>query len=405
MPLIDIPIDILSIIFTHLPREDLTQAMLVCRVFRDIVEPLLYRSISLQSSSLSDGESVVHGVNHSTQLTGLLIILSAQPHLGRHVASLNIEVLMSSSDQSNLLGLLPHLQELSLSPPSTRLNITGHLLLKYVRLDFGDDVTEVGQQQLISRNFWTPALRTLQIEWMDLVRQEGCLFPVETYRTSPIFDLRLHVASFEDYSAEILSDILLSIKSLKRFTLDTEIDAVISHVINNWLSLDDILLALLPHADTLEYVSIAASDGSFLCRTLPSCSLMNFSSLKRLGMPESYLEYCRGSSAELVLPPAPEELQLQYQVCFNQGQEWRPHHENLNTLAGMKRTRLGALKLVVWWVQMSEAWYGSWKPRFTPQIEALVCKSREVGVLFYSVNEPYFKDTPFGSELSNPIIV
>ena len=406
LSLTDLPIDILRIIFEFLtPARNLANTMLVCCLFRDMIEPLLYRAISLQ---LRLPSNTGNGLDADGSL---LRTLSSRPQLGHHVIVLSLTELYDTesvdfSRQPKLLSLLPHLRELSLNPPSPRLNLTGHLFLRYLRLDLGEDRIYPDSEQpveIIAQNSWTPTLSTLQIEWLTLEGNWSHYFPSKTYRTSSILDLRIHLFFQEDRSVNILPDILSSIKSLKKFTLDSEDQGFISHAMRDGLSLDELCLALFPHADTLEDMVIAASDGCFLCRTFPRCVLMDFSALRRLGIPENFLEYRGGSRAELLLPPKLEELQLQHQLFFNRSEDWSPHYERLSVIAEMKRKSLLALKLVVWWTQMSEVLWGLWgNPRFTTQFEPFVSTFQEVGVLFYSVDQSYFKDTPFGTNSKDP---
>lgn len=408
LSLTDLPIEILSIIFEYLtPASNLANTMLVCCLFRDMIEPLLYRAISLQ---LRLPSNTGNGLDADGSL---LRTLSSRPQLGRHVVVLSLKELYDKESvdfnrQPKLLSLLPNLRELSLSPPSPCLNLTGHLFLKYLRLDLDEDRIYLDPEQpveLIAQNFWTPTLTTLQIEWLTLEGHWSHHFPSKTYRTSSILDLRIHMYFHNHQSVNILPDILSSIKSLKKFTLDSEVQGFTPHAIRDGLSLDELCSALFPHADTLEDMVIAASDDSFLCRTFPRCVLMDFSALRRLGIPENFLEYRSGSTAELLLPPKLEELQLQHQVRFNQSEDWSPHYERLSVIAAMKRKSLLALKLVVWWTQMSEVLWGfSLIQRFAPQFEPLVCTFQEVGVLFYSVDQQYFKYTPFGTNLEDPTI-
>lgn len=68
-------------------------------------------------------------------------------------------------------------------------------------------------------------------------------------------------------------------------------------------SLDAILSALQLHADTLKDMFIAASDGGSIRQTTLTYSIMLFSSLSKLAIQITYLDYCKGSNYDLVIPP------------------------------------------------------------------------------------------------------
>jgi hypothetical protein len=167
-------------------------------------------------------------------------------------------------------------------------------------------------------------------------------------------------------------------------------------MVQDWLSLDAILYALRLHANTLEEIVIAASDGGTLRRTVPMCSIMNFSSLKKLGIPISCLEYCIGSNCDLALPPKLEELQLQQQEFYEESSDWYSCYEALKALAERKRDCFPELKLIVWWTQISIA------SGPLPPIGNLICIFEDVDVLFSWIKHPAFKGSPFGQAFMPP---
>lgn len=314
MLLVELPTEILSVIFSCIPdRGCLVQIMQVCRLFRDMVEPLLYRSMHLQLPLTPTSRDSREGTCNLGHLPGLIGALSAQPRHSRLVKALYLQLDAPRDLDCNymikLSNLFPHLEELSLSPPSPHLDLTGMLFLKYLRLDFGAVAYYPQEVKLVLHPFWIPTLRILQIEWLELESQWEDLVLLQRHHMSPIIDLRIHASTDVDQSIGILTSLLNSVKSLKRFTLDAELDAAVSHVVQKWLSLDSILCALRFHADTLKDIVIAASDGGSICRTTQTCSYILFSSLRRLAIPISCLEYCKGSNCDLALPPKLEELQ------------------------------------------------------------------------------------------------
>lgn len=252
------------------------------------------------------------------------------------------------------------------------------LFLIYLRLDF-DDVGDYHKPvQLIAHHFWIPTLRILEIECLELESQWVDQSPLQRHQASPIIDLRIHALTNIDQSVGILPSLLNSVKSLKRFTLDAELDAVISHMVQDWLSLDAILCALRLHANTLEEIVIAVSDGSSLRRTTPTCSIMHFSSHRKLAIPISCLEYCKGSNCDIALPSKLEELQLQQQECFEGSLDWYSCYEGLKNLAKRKRDGFPEQKLIVWWTQMSIAWFELSKRRPVPPIGTLTLAFEEL---------------------------
>jgi hypothetical protein len=240
------------------------------------------------------------------QCISFLSKLPVRTQLGHHMVTLSLTVLydgsLAFSDKSKLFYFLPYLRGLPLRPPSPHLNLTGHLFLVYLQIDFRDDCIYIGPEnpiELISRHFGAPAPCTLNIEWLALEGQCSHFFPPDAYRTSHILDLHFHVLFHQDH---FVTYCLISYSQLKLsngFTFDSQVNGVISHVTNDWLSLDDLASVLLPHANTLEDMIIAGSDGSSLCQTVLRCSLMYFAALKRLGIPETFLEYRHGSTTEL----------------------------------------------------------------------------------------------------------
>ncbi|KAF9891695.1 hypothetical protein FE257_003707 [Aspergillus nanangensis] len=362
MLLKELPTEILSVIFSYIPYGGcLVQIMQVCRLFRDMIDPILYHSMRLPVA-LTPTSRDSHGDSDNLgHLPGLIGALSARPQHCRLVKVLDLQLNhpkdLDPSYKIKISNLFPSLQGLSLSPPSLYLDLTGMLDLEYLRLDFDDMAGGPQPIQLILNPFRVPTLRVLQIESLELDTQWLDLSPLQRHQRSPITDLHIHVFTHVDQPVGILTTLLNSVKSLKRFTIDAELDAVIAHMVHDWLSLDEILRALRSHADTLEDIRIAASDGGFIRRITPTHSIMLFSSLRKLALPISCLEYCEGSHCDIVLPPKLEELQLQQQECYDNIPVLYSCYEGLKALAERKRDSFPNLKLLVWWTQMSDAWF------------------------------------------------
>lgn len=396
----DLPAEILSKIITYLPHDGkLVQAMLVCRRFRNIIEPIFYRSIALQSLPPR------HRTGHTDAAANLLRTLCSRPELARYVTTVSSGrgtlYDQAYADFTRLIGLFPRLQVLDLTPEVTDLDLT-HLHLKTLLLLFPDSMFyDEGEDpmDIVVRHFWMPTLRTLQIENISVEGQLDHLFPLERYQTSPIIDLRLLIVFCAYQTHGILPQILLSVKSLRRFTvefsssIDIEVDDLHEH-----LSLEVITSALLPHVLTLEQIIIVIGSSLDVSRALPKRGFMCFAALRRLVISEAFLQYCEGSKTQLALPLQLEELQLQYIVRPYWYKD--PNLERLPVLARMVQASLRALKLVVWWNEVPRWGFEDSTPYImTPDMETLAHTFHQVGVLFRRVDQPYLKDTPLGQNM------
>lgn len=393
--LTDLPAEILSRIITYLPHDDkLAHTMLVCRRLRDIVEPVLYSSITLP-----DGTEDTGGV------VNVLRTLSSRPDLARCVTALSSgRILLRDRDYADFTGLvclLPRLHVLDVMPVVTDLDLT-HLRLKSLLFLFPDDIFyDEGEDpmDIVARHFWMPTLRILQIERIALEGQWGHLFPLERYQTSPIIDLRLLIEFYSYQTHGILPQIILSVKSLRQFTVEFRSSTDIEDDdLHEELSLDVITSALLPHALMLEQMSIVMDWCLDVSRALPKHGLMCFTTIRRLAIPETFLHYCEGSRTQLELPQQLEELQLQHVS----GGHWYSDadYQRLPVLARMKQTSLRALKLVVWWHQVSRVGFRDSTPCFMPpEIDTLFDTFQQVEVLFSWIEQPHFKGTPLGHNM------
>lgn len=399
----DLPTEILSRIITYLPHDaKLAHTMLVCCRFRDIVEPILYRSITLQSS-LSSADCI----DHTGGAVNILRTLSSRPELACYVTTLaSGRSLLRDSDYANftrLICLLPRLDDLNIMPAVTDLDLT-HLHLKTLLFTFQDDIFyDEGEDpmDIVARHFWMPTLRTLQIECLALEGQWDHLFPLKRYQTSPIIDLRLLIDFYSYQTYGILPQIILSVKSLRRFTVEfrSGID-IRDDILHEQLSLDVITSALLPHALVLEQMSIVMASDLDVSHAFPKHGFMCFTTIRRLAIPENFIHYCEGSRTQLDLPPQLEELQLQH---VSSGYSYTDaDFERLPVLAVMKQTSLRALKLIVWWHQVSRVGFSDrdpklcYRPLEMETIETLVYTFQQVGVLFSWIEQPDFDSTPLG---------
>lgn len=429
MRVVDLPDDILRLIFDYLRSAKLKIASLVCQHFRLMAQPLLYRKIKLEHGfwSLKESKRVWGDTAWATDFrrqAQLLETLARCPELGHNTIVFRLNEYGRTYNgnfghQAKLLESFPRLLELSLRPPMPGLDLTCHLSLERVRFVFGEPDIYPGAEggQLISRNFFSPSLRTLSIQAPGFEYISDCVFPPETYQSSPVTDLRLNLTFREGHSMKPLLPMLRSIKSLKRFALDFDVDSLLfgwekgdpeppENDIYEWFFEDDILLALLPFSNILEELSISASDASGLDYMSPQYYLKSFSALRRLAISGTSIGFCDGSTTELMLPPNLEELQVEYQGWVDDDyDDWLPRYAVLNALIWMKReNKLPSLRLVVWWMQMTELWAQiSNSPEFlSPEyVEECVPEFDELGVRFEAVRETWFRYSPFGRENSN----
>lgn len=93
MLLVELPTEILSVIFSCIPdRGCLVQIMQVCRLFRDMVEPLLYRSMYLQLPLTPTSRDSREGTCNLGHLPGLIGALSARPRHSRLVKAIYLQL-------------------------------------------------------------------------------------------------------------------------------------------------------------------------------------------------------------------------------------------------------------------------------------------------------------------------
>lgn len=154
-------------------------------------------------------------------------------------------------------------------------------------------------------------LRTLQIEHISFGMHKKGLFHFAARGTSLIEDLRFFDCSPQ--AIGVLPDILDSIKTLKRLTLEfncpheatTWRDAA-PHTIDPY----DLFLALQKHSNTLEELNIAFSNGADYIKD-SNWWFSDFPELKTLAIPERFLANHNDYNYVQQLPPNLRQLQLQ----------------------------------------------------------------------------------------------
>ena len=181
---------------------------------------------------------------------------------------------------------------------------------------------------------------------------------------------------------------LLSIKALERFTLETTVDTFLIYGVHgHWISFDKFIRVLQPHANTLKELFITDTECSFFGDISSAFSFMNFTSLKHLGIPEDFLQHCKGSKSCFGLPPRLEDLQLQ-------ARHHGHHREKLTSLIKSVDASQMALKRVIWWTPYPFGWHTS-----NPEMENLVSLCHGAGVSLEVVESLDFRRTPLGTRI------
>ncbi|MCJ1485832.1 hypothetical protein MMC06_006007 [Schaereria dolodes] len=414
MSLAILPNEILSSIFSLLPQDsDLNHIALVSHRLRDLVEPFIYERVTLSLCLRARDWHYV--LSESARVSRFLQNLRLYPRLGRHVHILNLEVCPHRAvylhDHKELLSLLVELKELHLYDSPTCLKNVTIPRLEHLGVSIAEnaeagpfrcpdsDEVNVNLLELVADHFWIPSLRYLRIH--DILFQPEELnqpFPERSYRTSPIVELCITEFDTEDMRA--LPNILLSIKTLKKFSLETK---SMRHLESDDLSifLSTHLPALQAHADTMNELIISCNICPSDRATVPMNSFASFRSLKKLGIPEIFLTSHSNTSTTLHerLPPSLEVLQLQYSPLFSArftGREMRHRHKSLKKLAANKSTFLPALKRIIYWDHkgQTERMFFRSSEAYAWAMDPIVRMFEEVGVKFECVFAYRLEETP-----------
>ena len=274
--------------------------------------------------------------------------------------------------------MLSSLQELSLNPPipyNSRVKVLPiSPTLSSMRLNFLYNQSAFWQSSRspnkidLTEYLFLARLRKLQISHVSLApRIHAHNFAPENigprHGTSRLEELR-----FIDCCPStlgILSGLLRSIRRLKRFILETNFPwQVRLAVLKRQGTLDHHILpstfgqALHPHRKTLEELFVAFSDGaSFLLDSVMQ-DLKDYTSLKRLAIPEPFLlPHSASPSFHQSLPDQLEELQIQYPMEFTDKHSDRDlpgpqlRLSRMEALAKYKIDHLPNLSHFVWWYQ------------------------------------------------------
>lgn len=344
--------------------------------------------------------------------TNLVHTLSQNPRLGMYVSTLSIISRNVSLDprprgHEEFLFLMPRLRTVLIVPTLLHCQLSNKSLpcVKTLGLDFsqipslerkyGEDAMTV-----IARQFCAPNLRGLYIYRTYFTPQKSVSFPAERYRTSPITDLRLREC--DERIVNDLLGIILYVKTLKRFTLE-----FLTRSLDFHLTSDTIVPVLIGqliriHAKTLVQVEIAASDAATFLYTSTIGSLVGYSNIRRLAIPEPFLVVKDDEATTFLemLPPNLKELQPQFPLLYmhNEDTEREVRIKRLEQLAAVKTVRFPALREVAWWTQPTAHWTTIPLKYTLSDMEHLEETFNMVGVKFNWTITACFESSPFGEK-------
>ncbi|KAL8644427.1 MAG: hypothetical protein Q9226_007770, partial [Calogaya cf. arnoldii] len=362
---LDLPNEIIGAIFSHLSIADLLNVSLACERFCTVAQPLIYHTINLSLKPIPKPEE---------------------------------------ADQNHLVNLLPRLRSLYLAPSPANLDLANNPLIETLSFDFegfedeSDETKEPrdrpSELEFLSEYLWLPSLRTLKASCLYLLDPNGGRsFPKDRYRASPVTSITLEVGDGETIGA--LPELLQSIKALQSLTFSTECSWEGADMIKHGMSPRTIGQAISHHASTLVELIIACSDGASFPRSSLFGTLFPFTSLKRLGIPETFLASGKNKKFDSSLPRSLEYIQLQYPMGLNQGndKERGLRVERLLHLVEEKALRLPSLNRFIWWDQQAGCWNGT---TYGPaaDIHKLNRIFRRNGVRFQYRNASNYEETP-----------
>ena len=445
----DLPTEILTqVLSNNRGQSHLAQIALVSKRFKEVVEPLLYRHISLSirySAKDFSNTKLINKYSYTTipsfvRYDRLINTFSLHPNICQHVRTLSLRVhrrlwYMLFAADFRLLKMLPGLQLLSLNPPPRDSSLPHSIRsLPSLRLDFThvtDHYDETGEWvstgvplQILARCLRLPELRKVQLERVLYTEKfDGSHFLRDT---SFIRDLRL-LSSYEQKSDRVLAALLRSIKCLQLFAFETSSES--PRMAMSAPSAGVFESALSGHRRTIEEFAVATSDGAGrICWRLDSFT--QWSSLKRLAVPGYMLrgDLLKPCRLHENLPSSLEELQVEFPTGHNSLNPLRkfphitpgslflgPYEEIVDAigtvrfidmlrLAEVKNLYVPRLNRVVWWYQ---------RPTIVPADhlgypgDRDICSLKETSVVFAEVGikfewviQPFFKNTPFGERLS-----
>ena len=376
--ILTLPNEILTSIFSFLSTWSLLNVSLACRHFCLFAQLLLFRNIRLSlipreeesNHENTDGNPEFH------HFWDVVSTLRKNPTLRQNVEVLSLDIwnhpwCEDFKEYNTLINILPRLKALQLSPPPAKLDLSRHLSMKTLELDFTSSFnyrkthpSDYGSTlDSLSKHLHYPSLRILKASWPCLAELDGgCYFPADRYCTSPITSVSLEVADGEAIGA--LPRLLRTFRALQSFTFETSCPWVSELMMEHQMSPLALGRCVSYHAATLVELVIACNGGASFPRSTLFGTLTHFNSLRRLGIPETFLAKYDDRSFDHLLPPNLEILQLQYTMGSSQShdEERTMRIKRMSCLLKNKNLNVPRLRLLIWWDQpadgLSDKMYG-----------------------------------------------
>ena len=393
-----LPTEILNAILSCLPCDnDLVNFSRVSHRFNMLVEPVLYNTVTLEMPKLAGTERWFKRDYRFYQLANAL---EENPHVRRYIMKLQLLVSddparVNFNQQQQILTLVPALRELVLRHPPDCLQLHQLQHLESLCIEFYNpaasglvNILQVKRHEpyeIVARYLWIRTLKRLCLKKLWWNRHSGaCVFPKEKRRTAAITDLV--IMQCPEMLHSILLSMLNSIEILTRFVFEGRISIPFMRC---WEPLSQ---ALKIHKNTLVELCIVDAHSSLSRTPGDSGSMRDYTSLRRLAIPATYLPNHYDLDFYKVLPSSLETFQLQ---CYRSA--YRAGETRMESLAKHKFEYMPVLGSVCLWDFTGQN-HGSLKP----SIDKLTNLFEDVGVRFSWVAGRTFSETPFGMESPLP---
>ena len=394
----ELPTEILNAVLSYLPcNDDLVNVSRLSRRFNILVEPVLYNTITLEMPKFAGTE---RWFNRDYRFCQLANTLEENPHVRQYIMKLQLLVSdnparVNFNQQQQILNLVPALRELVLRNPPDCLQLHQLQRLESLCIEFYNpaarglvNILEVKQNEpfeIVARYLWIRTLKRLCLKKLWCNRFPGaCVFPKERRRTAAITDLV--IMQCPGMLLSILLSILKSIKILTSFVFEGRISLP---YIRCWEPLSQ---ALKIHKNTLVELCIVDADSSLSRTPGDSGSMRDYTSLRRLAIPETYLQNQYDLDFYEMLPGSLETFQLQ---CYKNA--CRTGETRMESLAKYKFEFMPVLGSVFLWDVV-----GQNHDNIKSSTDKLTNLFEDVGVRFSWVTGRSFSETPFGMESRLP---
>ena len=390
-----LPTEILNAILSYLSCDnDLVNLSQVSHRFNTVIEPILYRTITLEMPKTGGTERWFDRDYRFRQLANTLV---ENPHVRRYIVKLQLLVFddpvrVHSNRQQQILTLVPSLRELVLRHPPDSLQLHTLEHLESLCIDFYEPLTsglvnflEVKRHEpleMLARILWIRTLKRLCLKklwWHHYPK--ACLFPEERQRTAAITDLAIMQCP---KVLDILPFILNSIKVLKKLVVEGR-NLLYVPLTGSGEPLRQILSI---HKNTLVELCIVDIDGYRIRMPGVFERLRDYTSLRRLAIPAIFLPYDYDQDFYKMLPGSLETCQLQCDRYAYRAEETR-----MESLAKYKFEFMPVLRSVCLWESMDQN-----HDNIESFIDRLTNRFEDVGVTFSWITGRSFSETPLGME-------